>query len=188
MIRLIIGIGNPGKEYEDTYHNVGALALAYLVRTIGAEDGTAPLRFKTHKNLFRYASARGIAFVLPLTFMNESGAAAKEALRTFGAKPAEIAVLHDESDLAVGAYKISAGQNSAGHKGVQSIMDAVRSKEFTRARIGIRPAKETARKKASEFVLSKIMPKDARAFEKVFEEIARTLLGDGNERSRAGLE
>lgn len=163
---IVVGLGNPGEEFAKTYHNVGALALQTIA------DG---LTFKTHRSLFSFATAGRAAFIFPLTFMNESGLAVREAMKKFGAKPEDLIVIHDESDLPVGKYKISVHRNAAGHKGVQSIMDALHAKEFTRVRIGIRPADEKRREKAEVFVLKNITPKDRRVFENIFSEIARRL-------------
>jgi peptidyl-tRNA hydrolase, PTH1 family len=164
-LTLIVGLGNPGDDLAHTYHNVGAEMVTAL----------APQTWKTYKKLFRYASAGNVAFVVPLTFMNGSGVAVKEAMKKFGARPADLIIVHDESDLALGSYKISSGQGAAGHKGVQSIIDAIHTKDFMRVRIGIRPASEVRRKKAEEFVLAKVKPGDVRILQKVFVEIEEEL-------------
>ena len=93
----------------------------------------------------------------------------------FGAKPEDLIVIHDESDLPLGTYKISYGKNSAGHKGVQSVMDALGTKDFTRIRIGIRPGKELRRSKAAAFVLKHISARDKKTLDGVFQEIADIL-------------
>ena len=162
-MKIVVGLGNPGKEYDGTYHNVGTLA----VRTIAGEGG-----WKPYKKLFSYALRRNTAFVLPLIFMNESGRAVAEALKKFRAEPADLVVIHDESDLPLGACKISTGRGSAGHKGVQSVMDALGSKAFARVRIGIRNPRERTRRKAEGFVLAKITPRDLAALERIFVTLA----------------
>jgi PTH1 family peptidyl-tRNA hydrolase len=169
--KIIVGLGNPGAEFEETYHNAGVLALGKIAATLGiaSED------WKVHKKLFSYAKAANLVLVRPLTFMNESGIATKEALKKFGGQADKLIVLHDESDLLIGSFKISEGKNAAGHRGVQSIIDQIGTNEFERIRIGIRPEKEAKRKKASDFVLAKITTADRKKLEKVFEEIAQTL-------------
>ena len=165
--KIIVGLGNPGKEFELTYHNAGQAALLAIV------DGT---ELKEQKGLFASAATPDAVFVIPLTFMNESGAAVRKALKRFGGKAQDLIVIHDESDLALGKFKISVGRNAAGHKGVQSIMDALHAKDFTRIRIGIRPAeKEGERKKASAFVLKHITSKDQKILNEVFSRIAQEL-------------
>ncbi len=172
---IIVGLGNPGAEFEATYHNVGKLALEMLIRE-EAREGTAAHSLKVHKKLFAFAATKRAAFVAPLVFMNESGAAVREAMKKFKAKPETLVVIHDESDLPIGSYKTSLGRGAAGHKGVQSIIDALHTTDFTRIRIGIRPAHERTRSKASEFVLKKITPKDRAALNLVFQKIAEELL------------
>ena len=157
--KLVIGLGNPGREYEDTYHSVGALAVRAIAGT---------LAWKPYKKLFLSASSDGTAFVLPLVFMNESGRAASAAAKKFGTPPEDIVLVHDDSDLPVGTYKISIGRGSAGHKGAQSVIEALGTNAFTRIRIGIRPPREARRRKAGEFVLKKISPRDRAVFEKIF--------------------
>lgn len=171
--KIIVGLGNPGREYGNTYHNVGAVALREIGAALAA--GGAELDWKTHRGLFEYAAADGTVLVRPLTFMNESGAAVREALKKWNGSPRNLIVIHDESDLTIGTYKLSSGRSAAGHKGIQSIMDALGSKEFLRVRIGIRPAQESARRKAGEFVLTTISKKDRAALAPVFEKITRNL-------------
>ncbi len=163
---VIVGLGNPGKEYEDTYHNVGALAL----RACAGERA-----WKTYKKLFTAALTDRNTFVQPLTFMNESGRAVQEALKHFGAAPADLTVIHDDSDLPLGRYKISRNVRAAGHKGVQSIIDAIGTKDFARIRIGIRPPAERNRAKAGAFVLKTITKKDSATLRGIFDAIATEL-------------
>jgi PTH1 family peptidyl-tRNA hydrolase len=170
--KLVIGLGNPGTEFENTYHNVGFLALDAIIRKIGGNEIPA---WKTQKKVFSYACEGKTVFIKPLTFMNESGVAVKEALKKFDVGVGEMLVIHDESDLYLGDFKISAGKNAAGHRGIQSIIDHVGSNEFQRVRIGIRPTREKARKKASVFVLSRITSADHETLEKVFEKIEEKL-------------
>ena len=117
----------------------------------------------------------GAVAVKPLVFMNESGKAVALAAREFGAQPENIVVIHDDSDLTLGDFKVSFGKNAGGHKGVQSTIDALRSKNFTRIRIGIRPKTETRRKKAGAFVLAAITKKDNEILENVYKEIEEVL-------------
>lgn len=158
-MKLIVGLGNPGAVYENTYHNAGALA----VRAVAGDPA-----WKTHKKLFSYAREGENVFVVPLVFMNDAGRAVKEAAKKFKAAPADIVIIHDESDLPVGTYKISVGRGAAGHKGVRSVMDELHSSAFTRVRIGIRDPAEKRRKKAEEFVLKAIAPRDRKKLEEVF--------------------
>src|ERR1700735_137318 len=118
-MKIFIGLGNPGEEYANTYHNAGWLVLTEIVPT--------DLPVTSYKKLFEYAESGDAVFVWPLTFMNESGKAVREALKKFKAKPEDLVVFQDDSDLTVGSYKISFARSSAGHKGVQSIIDALKT-------------------------------------------------------------
>lgn len=173
QVRIIVGLGNPGSEYENTYHNAGALALPSLAAALAPDAG--PLAFKRYKSSFEYAAADGFIFVKPLTYMNESGLAVRDALKVLKASPEDIAVAHDDSDLTIGAFKIVKGGGAAGHKGILSIVAHLGTEDFLRIRIGIRPANETHRKKAGDFVLSPITSADMDTLEAVFGEIAGSL-------------
>lgn len=151
-IKLVAGLGNPGEPYARTYHNAGRLVIAELAN-VPEKD------FKSSKN---YLSYRGTdhTFVIPRTFMNASGPAIKSALHAFRAKPRELLVVHDDADLALGTTRLHYGRGSAGHRGVESVIAAIGTKNFWRLRIGVRPPL-LRDKKADEFVL-KPMPREAR--------------------------
>jgi peptidyl-tRNA hydrolase, PTH1 family len=151
--KLIIGIGNPDKKYESTYHNVGFLFADYLTKN-----------FPNSKILKSD------------TYMNESGKFVTKELKKSGVKPEELLIAHDDSDIALGNYKLSFGRGAAGHHGIESIMTSLKSKEFWRLRIGIRPRNEKVRRKAEEFVLKKITSADKKVLETVFQKSAKEIL------------
>jgi PTH1 family peptidyl-tRNA hydrolase len=173
--KLLVGLGNPDKEYENTYHNVGALMLVYMKKPQALNNLTKEVQEITwvkHKDLFEYVEADDAIFVRPMTYMNESGKAVREAMKKFGAKPEDLTIIHDDSDIIIGNYKISFARSSAGHKGVQSIIDALKTNAFTRIRIGIRPARERQRQKAGDFALKQISKTDQVILAEVFKKIA----------------
>lgn len=154
MRKILIGLGNPGKKYERTYHNAGRLAMEAIFelekkRMASGRSGQGrDFRFE------ELAGAEGdLIFVWPTTYMNESGLAVKEALKYLSSSPEELLVLHDDSDLTVGSVKISESENSAGHHGIISIQETIEARSFQRFRIGIRDPKEASRRKAEDFVL-----------------------------------
>lgn len=153
-IKLIIGLGNPGKEYEHTYHNVGHLAIEWLSK-----------KRKT----------KNVKLLKTDVYMNLSGSFVVKALKKNGVTPEELLVIHDDSDFAVGNMKICLDRGAAGHKGVQDIMNALKTNEFWRARIGIRPSNEKVHQRAEKFVLKKIGAKDKKVLEEVFEKIEAAL-------------
>jgi PTH1 family peptidyl-tRNA hydrolase len=169
---LIIGLGNPGADYENTYHNAGALALRALAAS--CPDGNTE-HWEVHKKLFAYMKAGDRIFARTLTFMNVSGTAVREAARKFSVLPENIIILHDDSDLTLGTWKISRARGAAGHHGIESIVAALETNDFTRIRIGIRPPHEKERKKAEDFVLKRITKSSTLVFKKVFAEIADAL-------------
>jgi PTH1 family peptidyl-tRNA hydrolase len=168
-MQIFIGLGNPGEEYASTYHNVGQMALLALTRDIALHKQNAkPEPWVKYKDILEYIETDGTVFVRPLTYMNESGRAVREAVKKFKAKPENLVLFHDDSDITIGDYKISVARNSAGHKGVQSVIDALKTNTFTRVRIGIRPAREPHRQKAGEFALKQITPRDKTILKSVF--------------------
>lgn len=166
--RLIVGLGNPGVKYDETYHNVGFSFLGHLT------EDSPPSHWQEVKGKnFKYSELDNSILIKPLIFMNDSGRAVKAALKYFSTKIKiklqEILIIHDDSDIELGKYKLSFARGSAGHRGVQSIIKALGSDRFWRLRIGIR--KMNLRKKAGDFVLKKISPADRRVLEKIFRAI-----------------
>ncbi len=161
-IRAIIGLGNPEASYRNTYHNVGQQFVRFFEEKAGKE------------------SRHDLTLLSSPTHMNTSGKYVANTLRELGAPPEELLIVHDDSDLALGTYKLQFGRGSAGHHGVESVQTTLKTKDFWRLRIGIRPLPTGAlvkegRKKAGEFVLKKITATDKKILEKVFEEILQIL-------------
>lgn len=130
---LIVGLGNPGKKFEKTRHNVGFVAIDEF-----AKENDFP-SFESNKKADALVSEQNnVLLAKPQTFMNESGKAVKELIRNH---PVEnIIVIHDDIDLETGKIKIVKERGSAGHKGVESIIKAVGNENLIRIRIGIAPA------------------------------------------------
>jgi PTH1 family peptidyl-tRNA hydrolase len=168
--KLIIGLGNPDPILEETYHNVGVLAVQWLAAHAAPTDTEPP--FRPYKDLFAYTTIGAQTFIRPLVYMNESGWAVKEAMHMFKAHAGDIVVVHDDSDIAIGDFKRAVSGRSAGHRGIQSIIDHLKTQNFVRIRIGIREREELRRKKAGDFVLSPITAKNKKIFEGVFEKIS----------------
>src|SRR3989344_991782 len=165
-LKLIIGLGNPGQKYQNTYHNVGFLFIDYLTKNSPQlEIGNPPAGRAGWK----------LEIVKSDTYMNESGRFVVQKLKMEGVKPEELLIVHDDSDLELGEFKLAFGRGSAGHKGVQSTIDALKTKNFWRLRIGVRKSQGLKikgqglpRKKAADFVLKKIAKSDAAVLERVF--------------------
>lgn len=174
-VSLIVGLGNPEKSYEKTYHNAGALYLAHLA-SLHAKDLPPFERAKT----FAHGVMGSKTLIRSFAPMNESGSAVAAAVKYFNKKPESLLVIQDDSDLTLGTYKLSFGRGAAGHNGILSIMTALRTKDFWRLRIGIRPPSKDgeARKKALDFVLKKINPPAMLTLESTFKEIDSILFSE----------
>lgn len=137
---LIIGLGNPGKKYENTRHNIG-----FKIVDEFSEKNNFP-KFGLSKK-FDSLSSEGvledkkIILAKPQTFMNESGEAVKRITTHYKLPITNLIVIHDDIDLPLGKIKISVGRGSAGHKGVESIIKHLKTADFIRIRVGILPNK-----------------------------------------------
>lgn len=132
---LIIGLGNPGEEYNNTFHNAGWMLALQWIKLSGFP---AP---KEEKKLLSLVSEKRIkgsraVIALPETFMNKSGKAAEMLVKKYKVKSDHVVVLHDDSDVLLGKIKIVKNRGSAGHKGVESVMRALKTEDFARIRIG----------------------------------------------------
>jgi peptidyl-tRNA hydrolase, PTH1 family len=147
---LVAGLGNPGREYARTRHNVGFMVCDELARRHGASFRS---KFSGELAELRFEGRR-VALLKPQTFVNESGRSAGAALRFFKASPEQLLVLHDEVDLEPGRLQARLGGGLAGHNGLRSIAQHLKTQEFLRLRIGVgRPGRGDPRPVA-DFVLS----------------------------------
>lgn len=131
---MILGLGNPGREYEETRHNVGFMVVDELARRAGVA-----LTRTRHRARTETARLCGTKVVLaqPLTYMNRSGEAARPLLEYGGLDVSQLLVIHDEADLEPGDVRIKRGGGTAGHKGLASLVTHLGSTDFTRVRIGV---------------------------------------------------
>lgn len=168
---LIIGLGNPGEQFKNTRHNIGR----EIVESIHKERMLSDFRFEKKWNALVSEGKIGkekIFLVLPETFMNKSGNAVSPALRFYKIKPRGLFVIHDDADLILGKTKLSFGKNSAGHKGVESIMRALKTKEFWRFRIGIGGKRDIP---AEKMVLKKFTPEEQKLVKKITKKTTNAL-------------
>jgi len=153
---LVVGLGNPGREYQGNRHNVGWMVVDELARRHGAafkgkfSGQLAEIRLEGHK----------VALLKPETYMNESGRSVGAAARFFKVDPAAILVVHDESDLKPGRLQTRLGGGLAGHNGLRSLAAHLKSQDFLRLRVGVgRPGRGDPRPLA-DYVLSDFEPED----------------------------
>lgn len=138
---LIVGLGNPGEKYEGVRHNLGFVVVEELGKKIdggswkiGVEDGGWKLDKKLKSEILK---AKDALLVKPQTFMNQSGLAVKLLADYYKIPAPDIIVVHDELDLPLGKIKVRLGGAGAGHHGVESIIDALKTDQFIRVRLGI---------------------------------------------------
>lgn len=146
---LVAGLGNPGKKYAKTRHNVGFGVIDALQKSLDSVRN------------------KDVILLKPESFMNNSGKTILETLAYYKISTENLIVIHDEIDLPFGEIKISKDSSSAGHKGVQSIIDELKTKNFTRIRIGIKPLliRHGSKKKAQDLVLKKFTTKEEKELE-----------------------
>jgi PTH1 family peptidyl-tRNA hydrolase len=148
---LVVGLGNPGREYASHRHNVGFMAVDDLARRLRAD---AP------RDRFSGACARAevagepAILLQPMTFMNDSGRSVQAAMAFFKITPGDLLVIHDELDIPFGDLRLKLGGGHAGHNGLRSIMESVGTGDFGRVRMGIGRPPSGFRGEVASFVLS----------------------------------
>jgi peptidyl-tRNA hydrolase, PTH1 family len=152
-IRLIVGLGNPGPEYELTRHNAGFWLVDNLANTLPGCRFQREARFN---GMLGKSSISGneVWLLEPLTFMNRSGQSVGALARFFKIKPEEVLVVHDELDIAPGVAKLKKGGSSGGHNGLKDITAALGTQDYWRLRLGIgHPRNLNSQQAVADFVL-----------------------------------
>ncbi len=183
-MKLIIGIGNPDQEYQNTRHNVGFMFLDYLAKKTDANDFVED---KKHNALVSKSKIEKTSVILakPLSYVNKSGEVVSKLAKFYKVKPADIIIIQDDLDIEFSSFKNSFEKNSGGHKGIESIIKALKTNKFYRLRIGVSvrsllKAREQSDKKRDafvmDFVLAKFSPKEQDVIKKMFPEVYERLL------------
>jgi PTH1 family peptidyl-tRNA hydrolase len=150
-VKLIVGLGNPGPRYRDTYHNIGFEVVDALARRAGVEFGASPADALA-------ARLRGfsdeVLIAKPLTFMNLSGGATSHLVRFYKIDPADLLVVVDDVALAGGRLRIRKGGSSGGHNGLKSIIECLGTNQFPRLRVGV--GRGDPRRDLAAHVLSRV--------------------------------
>ncbi|MFA6278488.1 MAG: aminoacyl-tRNA hydrolase [Candidatus Paceibacterota bacterium] len=180
MTLIIVGLGNPGKEYEKTRHNAGRSAVMLVAKNQSFDEFT----FNKTSNALVSKGAideENATLVLPETMMNLSGKAVSAFVKSPKAAKS-LLVIHDDLDLPLGTIKMVFGRGSGGHKGVESIMRALKTENFARIRIGISAAgKKNQAKKVSgdekviKHVIGKWKPSEEAIVKKVMKKVAESV-------------
>ena len=173
-MKLIIGLGNPGEKYQKTRHNLGWWAVDCLAKEIGIKDFKKEKKFNALVAISKF-NGQKIVLAKPLSFMNNSGQSVEAISSYFKIAPGNIIVVHDEIDLPLGETKLQEKINSAGHKGVQSVIDHLKTTEFKRVRLGIKSGQETVQK-AEDFVLDKFSQDEENIIEQEIEKAIQLII------------
>jgi PTH1 family peptidyl-tRNA hydrolase len=173
---IIIGLGNPGKKYEKTRHNLGFLIIENLKLKIeNFSDWRYEKKFKAEISRGKIDNQK-VILAKPQTFMNNSGKAVKLLTKTYTLDPKNLIVIHDDIDLPLGKIKIVRNRGAAGHKGVQSIIDELGTKNFVRFRIGINPKPYTLDPKTlDKFVLQKFNKEEEKFLKEVIKKTVEAI-------------
>ncbi len=177
---IIVGLGNPGEEYENTRHNMGRIILDYYAKKNKFDDWLEDGKLKAIISDGKIEKSK-VKLIKPETFMNKSGLSVK-SLVTNKKKAEKLIVIYDDLDLALGEIKISFNKGTGGHKGLESIAKTIKTKEFIRLRVGITPvtAKGTLKKirgdkKVLDFLMKDFSKKDLEILKKARLKIAKAL-------------
>ena len=155
-VKLIVGLGNPGIEYQFTPHNLGFLAIDRIAGNLGVEVRNRQCRALTARTVI---ADHMVLLAKPETFMNLSGLAVRELLREYEATPdADLIVIQDELDFPLGTLRIHTRRSSAGHNGIESIMGALGTQDFLRIRMGVAPERKVA--DGAAYLLAPMKKKD----------------------------
>lgn len=183
---IIAGLGNLGKEYESTRHNAGRINIEEFRKKNELPDWSFDKNLNALKSEGKFGREK-VLLILPETYMNKSGLSLKKIISS-KKKVADLIVVHDDIDLPLGKFKISFARNSGGHKGVESIIKNIKTKDFTRIRIGIAPTapsgkiKKPKNDKHLDFLTQKFKPQEFQKIKQLSKKISlalETILTDG---------
>lgn len=168
-MKLIVGLGNPGKEYAQTRHNAGFLALDEIKEKYEFPEFSINKKLQGQMNKGKIN--KSVAVLLkPDTFMNNSGFSVQSALNFLKIKAEDLVVIHDDKDIPLGETRVQKGRGTAGHNGVRSIVEQVGSNDFIRIRIGIAPMNEKILD-TPNFVLEKFTSEEKDMLKKVLKNV-----------------
>lgn len=160
-MKIIVGLGNPGEQYEKTRHNIGFMVLDQLLKNYESTKDTVWTNEKKFKSDIaeitwqpKKGKAEKVILVKPKTYMNNSGMAVNLITAFYKVLSTDLWIVHDDADLRLGSVRIRRGGGSAGHRGIESILEHIPDGNFWRVRLGIgRPEEEASVKGIDGFVL-----------------------------------
>ena len=162
-MKLVVGLGNPGSEYEKTRHNIGYMFLDYITND-------APFKLNKKFKALEYETTindEKVLFIKPITFMNLSGEAILKYVNFYKLDPSNVLVIQDDLDMDIGTYKLMFNHGDGGHNGIKNIINNLGSREFLRLKIGI--SKATIDTK--DYVLGKLGKRELNKLDTVFQKL-----------------
>lgn len=170
-MKLVIGLGNPGKEYAKTRHNVGWLVLDELASRLGAYKWRKDANFEADIAEAQVGSEK-VLLIKPQTFMNNSGRTVSRLKNFYKVDDNDVMVVYDELDIDFGSARVRFGGSSAGHNGVGSIIFHTASEDFWRVRFGIGSLDENTKKiRGNDFVLGRFSEEETKVLPKIIDQI-----------------
>lgn len=157
-MHLVIGLGNPGKQYQKTRHNVGFMVLDALLEKEKRQDPSLSWKLSKKHNAeiaILHIGEKKIVLAKPMTFMNNSGQSTQLLMQYYNIPHTKLTVVHDEKDLPLGSLKKQTDRGHAGHNGIKSIIQHIGTKEFSRIRVGIAAKKIKKMENTAKFVLGR---------------------------------
>ena len=148
-MKLIVGLGNPGREYENTRHNIGFICIDHYANTNNLDSFKE--KFNGAYTKFMYNNEQAI-LLKPLSYMNLSGTVVKKYVDYFKINPSDILVIHDDLDMPTGKIKLKANSSSGGHNGIKNIIQELNTQNFNHLKIGI---SKDNRMEVKDYVLGK---------------------------------
>jgi len=149
-VKIVVGLRNPGSDYEGTRHNVGVEVLAELANRQGARFKSKSMRIRSEIAEIRVDGEK-VVLAAPLSFMNESGGPVSATLRYLKAELSDLLVIHDDIDLDFGRLRLQVGGGSGGHNGIRSLEKSLGTREFQRLKVGV--GRPPGRQDPADFVL-----------------------------------
>ena len=168
---LIAGLGNPGKDYILTRHNIGFMIADKFISK--SDEAQRSRKFKS-KTTYLNINDEKVIVLKPLTFMNDSGSSLAMALRFFKEEISNILVIHDDIDLEFGVIRFKKGGGTAGHKGLESIVRHLKDKNFDRLRFGV--GRPPGQKRAADYVLKKFSSRELKELEFLCENASDSII------------
>lgn len=168
-MKLVVGLGNPGERYAKTRHNIGFMILDDIIKKYVVSP-------HANKRLgaILYNLDQERVLLKPTTFMNSSGGPVANMVKFYKLKPENLLVVHDDVDLEFGQVKLQFGKSSAGHRGVQSVIDKLGTDEFTRVRVGVgRPPEKM---ETDAYVLQRFSAGEKEELDTVLKDATKTVV------------